>query len=358
MRNPLFPPCSLWFYRIGAAVLAAVAAVCCARAADPELPDAKPVPDMQVLPQPYDQATFEFRGKELTRYHFGPTLRRPFWFPIIGPGGRSLTRMNMPYDPGRSMTRDKQPADPAKPENPLGHSHQTSVWICHKDVNGFDFWRDGGPIAGQIVHLTEREGLEYDEADGTATLLTRNAWRDPQGNTLMIDRRMATVFPGESDSWWLIVDVQFEAPANRPVTLGKTTFGPLGVRVAKTVDVSDGGGRILNSEGFRNEKAVFMKQARWVDYSGPVTQAESGGITLMDHPQNPNHPAKFHVRDNGWMGVTLTPDAQRMIEPGKPLRLRYALWVHPKAPAAAEIERQWQTFVQRKLAELKVKHPQ
>ena len=322
------------------------------------LPDAKPVPDMQVLPLPYEQATFELRGKELTRYHFGPTLRRPYWFPIVGPGGRSLTRMNMPYDPGRSMTRDKQPTDPTKPENPLGHSHQTSVWICHKDVNGFDFWRDGGPIAGQIVHMIEREGLEYDEVDGTATLLTRNAWKDPQGNTMMIDRRMATVFPGEDDSWWMIVDIQFEAPPKSPVTLGKTTFGPLGVRMAKTVSVKEGGGRILNSEGLRNEKSVFMKQARWVDYSGPVTADETGGITLMDHPQNPKHPAKFHVRDNGWMGVTLTPDATRVIEPDKPLRLRYALWVHHKVPDAATVDRQWQTFIQRELATLKVKHPQ
>lgn len=343
---------SLWLKTTGATVLTA----CSTFAADPALPNAKPVPDTQVLPQPYSQASFEYLGKELTRYHFGPELRRPFWYPITGPGGRSLTRMNMPYDPGRSMTRDKQPDDPTKPEDPLGHSHQTSVWICHKNVNGFDFWRDGGPIAGQIVHMTEREGLEYDEVDGAATLLTRNAWKDPEGDTIMIDRRMATVFPDEGESWWMIIDLQFEAPEGKPVTLGKTTFGPLGLRMAKTVSVRYGGGRILNSEGDRDEKGVFRKHARWVDYSGPVTRDQAGGIAVMDHPQNPNHPAIFHVRDNGWMGVTLSPDEPRIIEPGKPLRLRYALWVHEGVPDAATIDRQWHTFVQRKPAELKAKH--
>lgn len=346
----------MWLKRTGSAFFVIVALVCYAHAADPALPGAKPVPDMQVLPQPYAQASFELRGRELTRYHFGPELRRPFWYPITGPGGRSLTRMNMPYDPGKSMTRDRQPGDPTKPEDPLGHSHQTSVWICHKDVNGFDFWRDGGPIAGQILHQTEREGLEYDEFEGAATLMTKNHWNDPQGNTLMVDRRMATVFPGEGDSWWLIVDLQFEAPAGKPVTLGKTTFGPLGIRMAKTVSVKYGGGRILNSQGDLDEKGVFRKQARWVDYSGPVTRDECGGITLMDHPKNPNHPAIFHVRDNGWLGVTLTPDAARVIEPGKPLRLRYALWVHAGVPDAAMIERQWEAFVKRGLAELKNRH--
>ncbi len=345
----------MWLKRTGSAVLTVVA-VCSALAADSGLHDAKPVPDIQVLPQPYEQATFELQGKELTRYHFGPTLRRPFWYPITGPGGRSLTRMNMPFDPGKSMTRDKQPADPTKPEDPLGHSHQTSVWICHKDVNGFDFWRDSGPIAGQILHQTERDGLEYDEVDGTATLLTRNAWNDPKGNTLMIDRRMATVFTGVEGSWWLIIDVQFEAPLGKPVTLGKTTFGPLGIRMSKTVSVREGGGRILNSEGALNEQGVFRKPARWVDYSGPVTRDACGGITLMDHPQNPNHPAIFHVRDNGWLGVTLTPDETRVIEPGKPLRLRYALWVHNGVPDSQTVDKQWQSFIGLKVPELKVKH--
>ncbi len=325
-------------------------------AADPELPKAKPVPDVQVLPEPYDQASFQFQGKELTRYHFGPELRHPFWYPIVGPGGRSLTRMNMPYDPGRSRTPDKQPKNPNKPDNPHGHSHQTSVWITYKDVNGFDFWRDSGPLAGQIVHMTDDKGLEYHEEDGTATLLTHNAWNDPDGNTLMFDRRMSTVFAGEGDSWWMIIDLQFEAPEDKPATLGKTPFGPIGVRMAKTIDVNDGGGRILNSEGQRNEKGAHWKKARWCDYSGPVTPDEAGGITLMNHPQNPHHPAEFHVRDNGWMGINLTRDAARVIEPGKPLRLRYALWVHSKAPDQATIERQWQSFAKRKLSVLKVKH--
>lgn len=354
MNNSLRSQCALWLKGIVSAFFVAV--VWSAQAADPALPGAKPVPDMQVLPQPYAQASFEHLGRELTRYHFGPELRRPFWYPITGPGGRSLTRMNMPYDPGKSMTRDKQPDDPTKPEDPLGHSHQTSVWICHKDVNGFDFWRDGGPIAGQILHMTDRDGLEYDEVDGTATLLTRNAWNAPDGTTLMVDRRMATVFAGEDGAWWLVIDVQFEAPPGKPVTLGKTTFGPLGIRMAKTVSVREGGGRILNSEGHLNEKGVFRKNARWVDYSGPVTRDECGGITLMDHPQNPNHPAVFHVRDNGWLGVTLTPDEPRVIEPGKPLRLRYALWVHPGVPGQEALEARWQAFAGFKIPELKVRH--
>ena len=314
-------------------------------AAETPLPDAKPVPDMQVLPLPYDQAGFEHLGRELTRYHFGPSLRRPFWYPILGPAGRSLTRMGSPHDPGRSVTPSRQPTDPKKPGDPSGHSHQCSVWIAHKNVSGFDFWRDSGPIAGQIVHQTCREGLQYQDGPAAA-LLSLNHWNDAQGRTLMIERRRASVAPGENGSWTLTIDLQFEAPDGGEVTFHKTPFGPIGVRMAKTLGVKDGGGRILNSAGQRNEAGAFRKPARWVDYSGPITRDQAAGITLMDHPTNLGHPAPFHVRDDGWMGACLTLNGPVTVAAGKPLRLRYRLWIHPDVPDAQAFEQQWQTFAQ------------
>ncbi|NUQ62586.1 MAG: PmoA family protein [Pirellulales bacterium] len=336
-------------------VAAALFVAAAVPAVEMPLPNAKSVPDMQVLPLPYDQATFEYLGRELTPYHFGDQLRRPFWYPIVGPAGRSLTRMNMPGDPGRSLTQDVQPQDPDAPEDPLGHSHQTSVWISHKDVNGIDFWRDGGPIAGQIVHQTSREGLRYEDGPGAASLLTLNHWNDPQGRILMIERRRATVAPGEGGSWWMTIDLEFQAPPDGRVTLGQTPFGPIGVRMAKTIGVTDGGSRILNSAGQRNEAEAFRKPARWVDYSGPITNEHTAGITLMDHPANPNHPAPFHVRDNGWMGISLTLEGPVVITAEKPLRLRYGLWIHPQIPDARKLGQQWQAFARSKLASMGMK---
>ena len=322
-------------------------------AAEPALPDAKPVPDMQVLPLPYSQASFEHLGHQLTRYHFGPELRHPFWYPIMGPAGRSLTRMNMPSDPGLSVTQAVQPTDPNKPEDPRGHSHQTSVWITHKNVGGIDFWRDSGPIAGQIVHQTCREGLEYQDGSPAASLLTLNHWNDPQGKTLMIDRRRVTVASDENGAWWMFIDLQFEAPPEGQVVLGKTAFGPIGVRMAKSMSVTDGGGRILNSEGQRNEAEAFRKPARWVDYSGMTSNEQAAGITLMDHPKNPTHPSPFHVRDNGWMGACLTLDGPVTITPDTPVRLRYALWIHPDVPDAQQLDRKWQFFADQELPSMK-----
>src|SRR5438067_1648342 len=91
---------------------------------------------------------------------------------------------------------------------------------------------------------------------------------------------------------------------------------------------------------------VFWKAARWVDYSGPITAAATEGITLMDHPKNPNHPSMFHVRDDGWMGVSLTFDGPRNVESGQPLRLRYGLYVHSGAPTVEQVQDRWEKFAQ------------
>ena len=63
----------------------------------------------------------------------------------------------------------------------------------------------------------------------------------------------------------------------------------IGVRMAKTIGVLDGGGRIRNSEGGVDEKGTFWKRARWVDYSGQIAPANSSRLV-------PLHPGGTSVR--------------------------------------------------------------
>ena len=62
-------------------------------------------------------------------------------------------------------------------------------------------------------------------------------------------------------------------------------------------------------------------------------------------PANPDHPTPFHVRDDGWMGASLTLKRPLVIQPDKPLRLRYGLWAHPGIPTREEVEARWGGFV-------------
>src|SRR5687767_1381262 len=109
---------------------------------------------MQVTPLPGDQAAIEWQGREISRYYFGKELRRPFLYPLIGPSGKSLTRMGHPRDPN-------------------GHSHHNSVWVSHHDVGGVGFWND--VTKGRIVH---KRVTRYEDTDEEAIIEVNNAWND------------------------------------------------------------------------------------------------------------------------------------------------------------------------------------
>ncbi|CAN5224899.1 hypothetical protein BH23VER1_BH23VER1_04880 [soil metagenome] len=293
-------------------------------AAGDALPGARPIPRFQAVPLPGDQVSFRRDGRELTRFHHAPDLDRPFFYPLRASTESSLTRIGHPHDP-------------------VGHSHHDSVWFSHHDIEGTNFWSDGiRGGTGQVVCDAVDAFSDSDESC-SATALIRWVVRE-SGETLLHESRTATVrvAPGDGDGWVLVLDSTFTIPdAREGTTLRETPFGLVGVRMAKTIGVHDGGGRILNSEGALNEDGVFRKPARWVDYSGAIEPGRTGGITLMDAPTNPGHPHPFHVRDDGWMGVCLTLEKAVTVAKENPLALRYALWVHDGVPDAAQIEEVW-----------------
>jgi len=288
------------------------------------------VPLMQALPLPYDQVSFQRDGQEIARYHFGKDLRRPFIYPLIGPSGRSLTRMGHPQDPH-------------------GHRHHNSVWITHHDVNGQSFWADAN--AGQIVHQRV-EKLE--DSDTEAAVTTINHWVSTNNQVLMIETRRTAVVALPKKEWLLLIDLKLE-PKGKDIVFGKTSFGPMSVRMAKSIGVNDGGGLMRSSEGGVNEKEIFWKPAKWVDYSGNITSKAKEGIMLMDHPINPGHPCEWHVRNDGWMGASLSFDGPLTIPVGKPLHLRYGLYIHNGVPSLQKLEEQWGKFSALPVASLEPK---
>jgi len=278
----------------------------------------KPVPRMQAMPQPYGQVSFQRDGREVARYHFGPGLDRPFIFPVVGPSGRLLTRMGHPHDP-------------------VGHGHHNSVWTSHHDVAGTNFWTNR---QGKIVH---KRVERLDDGADRAAVIARNVWTAPSGAALLKERRQVAVHALAGDELLIVVDLELEA-VGQDRTLGKTPFGVFAVRMAKTLGVHDGAGTIRNSEGGVDEKGVFWKRAKWVDYSGAVADGVVEGLTLLDHPSNVNHPSFFHVRNDGWMGSSLTFDGPRTLKVGQPLRLRYGLYAHAGLPKPEQLEQQWAAF--------------
>ncbi len=263
------------------------------------------VPRVQIVPQPDDQVSFQVDGQERLRWHWAPGYPRPFFFPIIGPSGRSLTRMGHPAAPD--------------------HDHHRSLWWGHQNVGGVNFWEE----RGGSQQIRQENWIHYQDGPGEAGIVVRLGWFDAHKVKLLQQELIAVyqLLPGGEG--WLELQTTF-LPTVDKLPLGRTNFGFLGLRVAASLSAHYGGGRLTNSEGATGEKALFARQARWVDYSGPNRGDAWEGITWFDHPSNPNYPASWHVRDDGWMSAAFCLREGRDLLKGQGLRLRYGFHVHAR----------------------------
>lgn len=275
-------------------------------------------PRVQALPR-IDRASLRIDGVERVGYEFGYGKARPFFDPIVGGSGAALTRMGHP--------------------NPVGHEHHKSVWFGHQKVGGTSFWEDHASSEIQIRH---RRVVLYQDGPEWAGLVTEWDWW-AHGKTVLRQQLVVVIEPTADGGFALDLQSHFES-SGVPLELGKTNFGFLGVRVAKTISEQFGGGRLTAADGSTGEPAIFGKTHRWVDYSGPSAPGKVEGICYMDHPANPHHPTPWHVRRDGWMEAAFNLAEPYGLAKDHPLDLRYRLLVHDRPAHRAELDRAWERF--------------
>jgi hypothetical protein len=220
-------------------------------------------------------------GEYFASYHFGPTVVRPYLYPILASGGLSLTR-NWPMVPDvAGETHD--------------HSHHKGLYTAHGDVNGMDDWSET-PGHGYMIHRGFTRLYDGPVVGGFTQELD---WTDAESNTVLTETRRARFYHAPPEARLFDWQVTLHASEGE-VVMGDTKEGGLiSVRVATSMDARDKG-RIENGYGARQEAETWGKRAPWCDYSGPV-EGTWRGICLMDHAGNPRHPTHWHVRNYGLM---------------------------------------------------------
>ena len=277
------------------------------------------------------------RGKTcVAALWFGPFVQRPFVWPFLGADDRELTRLGHPNDP-------------------VGHSHHRSVWIAHADVGGVDFWAERRGTGSIVL-----ESVDEVKSDApTVSFLARCTWRKPDGAILLReDRRLS--FTDRARGLVLDIDTSLRAEKDQ-VSLGKTNFGLLGVRLARTLRPAERlGGLFISSNEAENEAGCFGQHADWIDASGPVPRflapgekhtpqpsslpAQVVGLACFDHPENSPRDTLWHVRDDGWFGPGISRDGPREISAEAPLRARYRLQSHVGRPWQSNISEDYRNW--------------
>src|SRR5262249_48280471 len=153
-------------------------------------------------------------------------------------------------------------------------------------------------------------------------------WLSPEGKLLLTEDRSMVFHSGIENAH--VVDIETILTARDAVTFEDHQDAVIGVRLQPRFDEKNGG-MAINAQGFRGEAGIRGRASRWVDWSTTIDGGKAG-IAILDHPQNLNAPARWHIRSFGFFTAnpfarqSFDPAAQsaaKSLKPGEKLRLRY-----------------------------------
>ncbi|MFB3788439.1 MAG: PmoA family protein [bacterium] len=273
-------------------------------------------------------------------YTTNPKKPWPIFYPLFGPQGVRMTR-------GFPMEKfDKESED---------HPHHQSMWVAHGSINGIDLWS-----IGENHGYTQQKEITTTATPVAGRITAKNDWTDKDGKKLLEEQRVITIWGTPDTARMVDFDMTFKATEG-DVKFGDTKEGGLvSLRVATSLQETQGpgqyekGGVIINANGQTGTKEAWGKAAPWCDYSGPVGNL-TGGLTIMDHPQNPFYPTHYHVRDYGLFTanpfglsdfIDKSQDGSRILKNGETWHLRYRVFIHAGDLKEARVAEKYANFAE------------
>lgn len=250
-------------------------------------------------------------GRLFTSYVVSNEEKYPYFFPVNGPSGASVT----------SMRNSNYP-------------HHSSLFFGCDHVNGGNFWQEGLE-RGQIISLR----ADILKTGGEEVVIENECiWTRPGANSPMKDLRIITISSPQQH----VVQIDFDITLHmlEDVTIGRTNHSLFSGRMATDLTVINGG-TMINAEGKRGEAATFGEPSPWISYHGKRL-GRTEGMTIMQHPANKWYPAPWFTRDYGFFSPTPMywpedPDRGIFLQKGEEIVLRYRVLVHAGDHVEADI---------------------
>jgi len=183
-----------------------------------------------------------------------------------------------------------------------------------------DNWMHGNPsLRPHFVRWVTKTANEK-----LAVLTMENRWLLDEKEEVVRELVTIQTHPIQNNSRAIDVQIKLEAVGG-PLTLqgsqeGKKGYGGLSYRAASALK----GARISTDTGIKS-KDIMMERARWSDLTTTQT-----GIAIFIAPDHPDYPPFSFARNSytgflnpSWPGLDSTE-----LLPGKPVTLRYRLYIH------------------------------
>jgi hypothetical protein len=292
-----------------------------------------------------EKISVEINGKPFTDFYIaGKEVAKPYLWPLRAASGTYVTR-------AWPMEKVEEEASIARPDHP----HQRGLWFAHAKVNNLDFWNIA-PLDPRPYNQPDRGKItlakvgEVKSGKDKGSIAATFNWTDHEGKPILTESRVMTFY---ADPKVRTVDFDITLTAVTKVEFGDEKDGVFGIRIRPVLQEDKGSGHITNADGLAGEKAVWGKPSNWCDYSGEIA-GEKVGIAILDHPSNPRHPVRWHVRGYGLFAANPfgahtfdknVPESPTELEPGKSLRFRYRVIIHPGDAKSADIAAQYAKYV-------------
>ena len=257
-------------------------------------------------------------GQFFTCYRFEDNEKYPFFFPVNGPSGASVT----------SMRNGEYP-------------HHSSLFFGCDLVNGGNYWQ-GNLDHGRIIS----ESVKLEKASGPEIVITQTCvWRRPNAPEPFRDTRRIVITAPTKEQRFIDFDVTMEALDD--VVIKKTNHSLFSARVDPDLSVRNGG-TLVNAEGAKGEKDTFGKGSPWMAFHGKRGTGASEGIAIFQHPGNPWYPSPWFTRDYGFFSPTPmfwpADNAETKVAKGEKLALRYRTMIFAGDPESAGVAAQFDAY--------------
>lgn len=257
-------------------------------------------------------------GRFFTSYTFSQDNKYPFFYPVNGPSGASVT----------SMRNSNYP-------------HHSSLFFAADHVNEGNYWQEGLD-EGQIISVK----TDILESGGDRVVIADEClWVRPGAESPIKDTRRITITSPGDNIYKIVFEVSL-LPL-QDVTIERNNHSLFSGRMDPDLAVINGG-TMINADGEKGEDGTFGEVSDWIAYYG---ERGSGveGMTIMQHPDNDWSQAPWFTRDYGFFSPTPIywpedEEAGTFMRKGEAVDLKYGVIVHKGNPDEAGIPGLFESF--------------
>jgi hypothetical protein len=222
-------------------------------------------------------------------------------------------------------------------------------------INGVNYWEEHGKT-GKSAGLTTWKDAKLTLNDDHSAHIEMDLVYNPPGKPIvLVEHRVIDVSaPDANGGYQFDWTATFTAKADK-VLLDRTPitgepgarnwggYAGLSVRFAQNTKHFE----ITDSDGKVEKQADSLRfKARAVDFAGTIDKT-TGGIAILDHPQNLNAPTPWYVsRGMPYFSPAVIYDAPHKISAGESFVLRYRVLVHPGRLTPEALRENQQKFIE------------